>query len=1190
MEETFLRIRGQVGSKLDNQKQVAITLQTVDEVLESQGQPKIASAYFGILLTLLEQDEGKLRPSIIYLLDVVFAEVSDSILKAKLVDIIKIFFTVLDEESDSAPIIKAAVGCLEVLIKAQEKTAWSHPALKKAYQYLLHLCFDSRPKLRRRAHEAVAGILDGQPSPISVTMTFDFCINHLKRIRKASVNSASNEAVPFLFFLKTISKHWTPQEAPKLTAPLMSLTKLNNNFITTLIYQTLANIFSQLNAEDLEVLLQNITSAKPNLNETEPTIAWLTSLCSGYSLVFKLSPLRFFSVMPGVFQLLFKDLEENNSKVNFHIGAKLRDLIKAYSVVAPESIDQPHACILLELFDFVKNCLTYRFRNSLPSIFSILRAMYQTFCKYNPQLLIPSIEVLDSMRLESGFEYKDEVDQTLGAAVAVLGPRLFLSVLPLNLEKPGDKTVGRAWLLPVLKDYINNTDFSYFSENLIGLSERLEVKAQDFDTKGRAIESKIYQTLVYQIWSLFPSFASFPLDVQKGFTSSFAERLAGKIYSDAELRPCLFNGLALLIESNRRLQVSSELLEESECLELQTRMGITQCTANDNLEHLKQFATNFLMVFFNVYTTASPAMRVLLLKAILTFLAITPSDQINVTFSKVIEMINPDASSTDEDGSSNCACMLDLASIMAPFVSFSNAEKLYDISVQCLSSEVVALQKRSYKILTQLLETENTKEIVSSRLEALEPLLLEVGFVTSSAASRNRFVFLGKFVESLPSNRLHVIPRLVSEAILGTKEVNEKARESAFELLVLLGDKMAKGGTIDHSLIDPDSDSAPTSASLVEYFTMVCAGLTGSTPHMISASISALSKLIFEFHEKLPSTTIEELIQTIEIFVESDNREIVKASLGFVKVIIVTLKLQDLQPHLSMLVNSVLKWSNDTKSHFKVKVRHIIERLIRLFGLEPVDSVFPEQHKKLLVNIRKRKLRAKRISKGSKPDKFVKSKSHVNAFEDALYGSESDLDDDETEDEVEPGNKRKSLASSRTYLKDDQLDDTPLDFLDHNVISRITASKPKANHKSPSSNKSAFKMSEDGRLVFADENDSDNEITNVDQNKENEDFYRQAIESKDGFTRTNKGIKFKQSQLGDNTPDSDDEGHRKKTVKSKPNSSASILGSKYKAKNASGDVKRKNQLDPYAYVPLNPKLVGKRGKKPTFKLSIMKRQ
>ena len=39
----------------------------------------------------------------------------------------------------------------------------------------------------------------------------------------------------------------------------------------------------------------------------------------------------------------------------------------------------------------------------------------------------------------------------------------------------------------------------------------------------------------------------------------------------------------------------------------------------------------------------------------------------------------------------------------------------------------------------------------------------------------------------------------------------------------------------------------PVTASIEEYIKIVAAGMVGTTPHMISATITALSRLIFEF-------------------------------------------------------------------------------------------------------------------------------------------------------------------------------------------------------------------------------------------------------------------------------------------------------------------------------------------------------
>jgi ribosomal RNA-processing protein 12 len=163
---------------------------------------------------------------------------------------------------------------------------------------------------------------------------------------------------------------------------------------------------------------------------------------------------------------------------------------------------------------------------------------------------------------------------------------------------------------------------------------------------------------------------------------------------------------------------------------------------------------------------------------------------------------------------------------------------------------------------------------------------------------------------------------------------------------------------------------------------MVAAGLAGTTPHMISATITALSRLLFEFKgqpeacvgftlahklcsDVLPSTLMTELISTSLVFVTSANREIVKSSLGFVKLVVTALPIPTVSPHLPELVPALLKWSHDHKNHFKVKVRHIFERMIRRFGWENVEAAAGsaegvEEGKKVLANIKKRRDRAKR--------------------------------------------------------------------------------------------------------------------------------------------------------------------------------------------------------------------------------------
>ena len=104
-----------------------------------------------------------------------------------------------------------------------------------------------------------------------------------------------------------------------------------------------------------------------------------------------------------------------------------------------------------------------------------------------------------------------------------------------------------------------------------------------------------------------------------------------------------------------------------------------------------------------------------------------------------------------------------------------------------------------------------------------------------------------------------------------------------------------------------------------------------------------------------------EILSTVLVFLSSANREIVKSALGYVKLAIHTLSIEILRQHLSEIISALLNWSHDHKNHFKVKVRHIFERLLRRFDFDEVYNCASDQEAaKVLLNIKKRKDRAKR--------------------------------------------------------------------------------------------------------------------------------------------------------------------------------------------------------------------------------------
>ena len=65
---------------------------------------------------------------------------------------------------------------------------------------------------------------------------------------------------------------------------------------------------------------------------------------------------------------------------------------------------------------------------------------------------------------------------------------------------------------------------------------------------------------------------------------------------------------------------------------------------------------------------------------------------------------------------------------------------------------------------------------------------------------------------------------------------------------------------------------------------MILGGLVGASPHMISASVMALARLLYEFVPQLEAAA-PQLLPVVLSLLRSKSREVIKSVLGFVKVI-----------------------------------------------------------------------------------------------------------------------------------------------------------------------------------------------------------------------------------------------------------------------------------------------------------------
>jgi ribosomal RNA-processing protein 12 len=455
--------------------------------------------------------------------------------------------------------------------------------------------------------------------------------------------------------------------------------------------------------------------------------------------------------------------------------------------------------------------------------------------------------------------------------------------------------------------------------------------------------------------------------------------------------------------------------------------------------------------------------------------------------------------------------LMDLIITIALYLPRDSYTSLFKMaSVLINTGDDPQLQKKAYKLIPRLAESEIGKQALKTRNHELQQLLLQSAEQASKPARRDRLLALSQIIEHLPQTDLHFIPSILSEVVISAKEVNEKAREAAYDLLVAMGEKMAQGGTVLQNKVPNMPIDAPSvEASLEEYFTMVSAGLAASTPHMVSASITAVTRIMYEFHKRISKETTQNLLELMDIFLQNPNREIVRSVLGFVKVEVVSLPESLVKPRLNTLLSNLMVWSHEHKAHFKAKVKHIVERMIRKFGVESVEQACPAEDRKLITNIRKTREQQKKKKlqageDGDEQDERPKGKFE-SEYDQAVYGSESEESEVDSEDEFIKSQSRQRNVKGKSgemYIVEDE--DEPLDLLSKRALGNISTTKPLRRREVPQK-KTKARTNEDGKLVLG---DSDDEVNTSARSKK----------------KGGKHNSFPTEEVGDNLMDIDQDG------------------------------------------------------------------
>ena len=1248
-------------------------------------------AYYGSLMSVLQQqldapeNHQQELVAIAQLMSILFPTLSVQVLRNQFTEISSALMELSQSFSDgeaSSALDRYLLTCYAFLIAAQESAAWNSSLINTIFQSVLVNLMDERPKVRKAAILSVRHVLSNVPAPL-VTHPGSNLVVRISQHSAKSRESNPNGFIHIMAFLKDSWQLLNFQHAISIVDYLLKhlsgrMSSLDHNETHNLLaaldsYARFMTDGSYWTLEKCNTFVLLIVQDRPNINDTVGLACWLSLLKNAMTGLGQIdgSAETLSELMPKLYQRAFNYLQQTPHKethmkiIHEAIEESLQSFVNLITLeMINDSLDSGmsgNSCVEKIVAETEKG-LGLQFQSGWPTVFRMIGHLMTKmgyFLKENAyamKLMNSILETLskDELYAENPyFSLTEEFFDVIGIAIQAMGPSVFLSYFPLNLEAD---TKSRAWILPLLKENIRFGELKYFIDYLIPLSIRMALKGQQFVSAGKEHEGKTCAVIWRQIWDLLPSFSGCPTDLQESF-EALLQLIIPIINSDDDRVYCVCEAVRIMVTRNQ----GDKNLQYTSCEKIEA-----------NLNFLSGYTLQLLPVLFNKYVMlfsleekknakySIQQLQSVVLESVKSWISIASVGNVDQFFQATVKrylQLFKESKNSSVEQSNNIMCekhaVFDLANAMIPSYKLS-AEALgvfYKVLSMELTSSDATIQKKTFKSLASLLRLRNDEglppQVDRMLVEELREKLFEnqdfvdtvcqqmidTTMATEMAAKKVRLAVLCELITMIDWHRpvqMQLIPAVVSEVILATKEANEKTRNIAYSLLVSMAHRFSQieaesNGQAEICMISTDEEmdggdqEYKFKINLEEYFKMIFAGFAGKTPFMISATIHACSRLLYEFNASngdISHELLESIVQSVLIFCEeTKNREIIRAALGFLKVFIVTCPdllskqaaatqsdIQMLEPeepeavnYLQKTVEALLKWSSQHKSHFRVPCRHLIERIVRKCGLESVEVFFPEDQGKLLANIRKKRQRALR-----KKEQLKSVDGSHKSFEDFMDDIEEEDEqndvenqDDASDDDLPQVLKemvynsggRKPLKSALKLIEDDE--ENPIDFLQKTGKSTTLAKK-----QDTSSRKNVSFEEKDGKLVITDsENEDEQEelMTGLQRRiheYKNSDSFRHSADGKK-IKFSNKRTRDDDEMLvdTDNVPTKPARAEpvkdgkfmsKKQKIAEREMKSAGIstTGKEYRSLKAKGDVKREGKPDPFAYIPLNAKVVG----------------
>ncbi|KAJ4891620.1 ARM repeat superfamily protein [Raphanus sativus] len=1185
-------------SKQPDYKNMCAVINELSKALAEDKHSRTPVAYFAAtcssldsLLSASNLEEPPLdviQPHVV-ILSLVFPKVSAGVLKRNGLAL-RLLLSVLRLRSATPECLISALKCLVHLLGNE---------VSEAHSTLLNLVTHSDGKVRKLANSCLRDVLQksrGTKVCQSVSGNIaELFQRYLDLAHKSEAPSAEGArgAQQVLYLLSTLRECLALMSRKHIATVIEGFKMLmitRDAFITRPLIDALNALCLNPTSEvPVEALVEVLYHAAVLFSAPETSADAMTSTAR----LLKVGMMRAFSLnrdvcvvkLPSVFNGLKDIIASEHEEAIFAATDALKSLIcscideclirEGVNGIRNSNLDvkKSSPTVIEKLCATVESLLDYKYHSVWDMAFQVVSTMFNKLGEASSYFMRKTLQDLSDMQNlpDEGFPYRKQLHECVGSALGAMGPDTFLNIVRLNLEA-SDLSEVNVWLFPILKQYTVGGRLSFFTETIFRMVETMSHKAQQLKLQGLTAASRSVDSLVYSLWTLLPSFCNYPMDTMESF-EDLGRILCGALQTQAETRGIIWTSLNILIQQNKEVVEGKDVpVSDASPALVRASARYDSHSAAANLKVIRSCAPKLLDVLSKIFHESGKDDGGSLQSAIGNLASIAEKKTVSKLLFKTLRellmvtktAIAEDESSAsgmdvdttaDKNSSSNLrAKLFDLLVSLLPGLDGQEVDTVFSSLKPAIQDPKGQIQKKAYKVLSVILKSSDG--FVSKNLEELLELMHNICHVSAKRHKLDCLYFLLAYASKTDDlkARKDIVSSFLPEVILALKEVNKKTRSRAYDVLVQIGHAYA------------DEDNGGDSEKLHGYFNMVVGCLAGEKPQMISAAVKGVARLTYEFSDLIASAY--NLLPSTFLLLQRKNKEITKANLGLLKVLVAKSPVEGLHANLKSMVEGLLKWPEGTKNLFKAKVRLLLEMLIKKCGTEAVKSVMPEEHMKLLPNIRKVKERKERkYAAGSEMSRSQHSKetsSKASRWNDTKIFSDFADEDEDSDGEYmdgEPHGRSKALSllkskasalrskkhPRQSHLEVDESDDEPLDLMDRHKTRSALRSSELGKRKADSDEEAEFDA--EGRLIIY----------------EGERAKRKEVSDADSDAKSSKGSRFSVNSSRKNQK-------RLKTSES----GYAYTGKEYASKKASGDLKRKDKLEPYAYWPLDRKMMSRR--------------